>query len=143
MAKEIIVDFTIKSGTAVREVKNLKKEIQSVNKEAVKTTDKTSKGLKDVEKSSGKAAGGIGKIGTAFKALGIGLIIGAFAKFTEVLNQNQKVLDFFNTTFEALSIIFNDVIGSAINAVSSFDNFKEAVKGIYQKRHRGNSKTNK
>ncbi len=79
MAKEIIVDFTIKSGTAVREVKNLKKEIQSVNKEAVKTTDKTSKGLKDVEKSSSKAAGGIGKIGTAFKALGIGLIIGAFA----------------------------------------------------------------
>ena len=133
MAKEIIVDFTIKSGTAVREVKNLKKEIQSVNKEAIKTTDKTSKGLKNVEKSSGKAAGGIGKIGTAFKALGIGLIIAAFAKFTEVLNSNQRVADFFATTFETVRIVFNDFINLVLDNVGGVaDSFKQifSVEGI-------------
>tara|TARA_Y100000114_G_scaffold140753_1_gene145942 strand:- start:2434 stop:4149 length:1716 start_codon:yes stop_codon:yes gene_type:complete len=133
MAKEIIVDFTIKSGTAVREVKNLKKEIQSVNKEAVKTTDKTSKGLKDVEKSSGKAAGGITKIGTALKAIGIGLVIAAFAKFTEVLNSNQRVADFFATTFETVRIVFNDFINLVLDNVGGVaDSFKQifSVEGL-------------
>ena len=119
MAKQVIVDFNVKTGAAVREVQDLKKEIQKVNKEAIQTTDKTSKGLQSVEKSSGKAAGGVSKIGTALKGLGIGLIIAAFAKFTEVLSSNQRVADFFNTTFEVLRIAFNDFVNFVLDNAGS------------------------
>jgi hypothetical protein len=125
MAKQVIVDFTVKTGTAVREVKDLKEEIQNVNKEAVKTTNQTSTGLNKVGKSTNKASGGFMKMGSALKGLGIGLIVAAFAKFTEVLNQNQKVTDFFNTTFETLSLAFNDFFNFLFNNVGGVvDTFK-------------------
>ena len=132
MAKQIIVDFTVKTGAATREVDDLKKEIQGLNKEVQNTNEQTEKGLKGVEKASKKTAGGVRKVGTALKALGIGLILAAFAKFTEVLGQNQKVVDAANITFEVLSILFNDIIGTVINALSSFDNFKEAIRGVWE-----------
>jgi hypothetical protein len=125
MAKQVIVDFTVKTGTAIREVEDLKKEIKNVNKEAAKTTDQTSTGLNKVGKSTNKASGGFMKMGSALKGLGIGLIIAAFAKFTEVLNQNQKVTDFFNTTFETLSLAFNDFFNFLFNNVGGVvDTFK-------------------
>ena len=135
MAKQIVVDFTVKTGTAVREVDNLKKEIKDVNKEVVDGNKQTEKSLKNIEKTSEKTAGGVRKIGGALKALGIGLIIGAFAKFTEVLNENQKVVDFFNTTFEVLSLAFNDFfnfvfdnVGGVVNAFKSiFEDPKQSL----------------
>lgn len=133
MAKQIIVDFTVKTGAATREVSDLKKEIQNVNKEAVKGSKKTEQGLKSIEKASDKASGGIGRIGTAFKALGIGLLIAAFAKFTEVLNSNQRVADFFATTFETVRIVFNDFINLILDNVGGVaDSFKQifSVDGI-------------
>ena len=133
MAKQIVVDFTVKTGAATREVSDLKKEIQNVNKEAVKGSEKTEQGLKGIEKASDKASSGIGRIGTAFKALGIGLLIGAFAKFTEVLNSNQRVADFFATTFETVRIVFNDFINLVLDNVGGVgESFKQifSVEGI-------------
>ena len=117
MAKEIIVDFKIETGAAVREVESLKEEIKDVNKEVVDGNKKTEKSFEGVQKASDKTAVGVRKIGGALKAIGIGLIIAAFAKFTEVLNQNQKVVDFFNTTFEVLSLAFNDFFNFVFNNV--------------------------
>ena len=135
MAKEIVVDFTVKTGAATREVKNLKKEIQQTNKEIVSTSDDLQKGFNGVEQSTGKASQGVKKVGTALKGLGIGLIVAAFAKFTEVLNQNQKVADFFNTTFEVLSIAFNDffnfIFGNVGGIVDSFKKiFQDPIESI-------------
>ena len=132
MAKQIVVDFTVKTGAATREVEDLKKEIKGLNKEVQNTNEQTEEGLKSVEKASETTAGGVRKVGTALKALGIGLILAAFAKFTEILNQNQKVVDAANITFEVLSIIFNDIIGTVIESISSFDNLKESVRGIWE-----------
>ena len=132
MAKQIVVDFTVKTGAATREVEDLKKEIKGLNKEVENTNEQTEQGLKSVEKASETTAGGVRKVGTALKALGIGLILAAFAKFTEILNQNQKVVDAANITFEVLSIIFNDIIGTVIESISSFDNLKESVRGIWE-----------
>lgn len=135
MAKQIVVDFTVKTGAATREVKNLKKEIQQTNKEVVSTSTDLQKGFDGVGQSTTKATGGVKKIGTALKGLGIGLIVAAFAKFTEVLNQNQKVADFFNTTFEVLSLAFNDFfnfifdnVGGVVNAFKSI--FNDPVESI-------------
>tara|TARA_R100000697_G_scaffold32727_1_gene44062 strand:- start:617 stop:2497 length:1881 start_codon:yes stop_codon:yes gene_type:complete len=129
MAKEIIVDFKIETGAAVREVESLKEEIKDVNKEVVDGNKKTEKSFEGVQKASDKTAVGVRKIGGALKAIGIGLIIAAFAKFTEVLNQNQKVVDFFNTTFEVLSLAFNDFFNFVFNNVGGVVN---AFKSIFQ-----------
>ena len=108
MAQKVIIDLEAKTDAAVKEIADLKKEIQKLNQEVAEGNKDTKDGLKDVEKASEKTAGGVKKIGGALKAAGIGLAIAAFAKFTEVLNQNQKVADFFSTTFETLSLAFND-----------------------------------
>ena len=108
MAKEVIINLEAKTDEAIKGIQETKKEIKNLNKEVTKGNKDTAKGLKDVETSSNVAAKGVKKIGTGLKALGIGIVVAAFAKFTEVLNENQKVADFFNTTFEVLSLAFND-----------------------------------
>lgn len=135
MAKKIVVDLEAKTDKAVKEIADLKKEIQKLNKEVAEGNKDTKQGLQDVEKASDKTAGGVKKIGTGLKALGIGLIVAAFAKFTEVLNQNQKVADIFSTTFEVLSLAFNDFfnfifdnVGGVVNAFKSI--FNDPVKSI-------------
>jgi len=88
-------------------------------------------GVKGFKKMSSAAKG----LGVALKAAGIGLVVAAFAKFTEVLNENQKVADFFSTTFEALSLAFNDFfnfvsdnVGSVVSAFKAF--FEDPLKSI-------------
>jgi len=135
MAKQIIVDFTVETGAATRNVKDLKEEIKKTNKIVAEGNVDTAKGLKGIEKASKTTAGGIRKIGTALKAAGIGLIVAAFAKFTQVLNENQKVADFFSATFEVLSLAFNDFfnfisnnIGGVVSAFKSL--FSDPVQTI-------------
>ena len=96
MAEVIQVQLDIETKKAEKGVDNLTDEIVNLNKEVVKGNEATAKGLKGVEKASDKTAGGVRKIGGALKALGLGLIVAGFAKFTEVLNENQKVADFFS-----------------------------------------------
>ena len=70
------------------------------------------------------------------KAGGLILIITeAFEFFKETLGQNQKVLDFFNTTFEALSLAFNDFfnfvsdnVGSVVNSFKAI--FEDPIQSI-------------
>jgi hypothetical protein len=135
MAKKIVVDLEAKTDKAVKEIADLKKEIQKLNKEVAEGNKDTKAGLQEVEKASDKTAGGVKKIGTGLKALGIGIIVAAFAKFTEVLNQNQKVADIFSTTFEVLSLAFNDFfnfifdnVGGIVNAFKSL--FTDPVQTI-------------
>ena len=99
-------------------------QIQGLNKGA-------EGGVKGFKKMSTAAKG----LGTALKAAGIGLVIAAFAKFTEVLNENQKVADFFSTTFEALSLAFNDFfnfifdnVGGIVESFKAF--FEDPLKSI-------------
>ncbi len=89
------------------------------------SVQKIDKNLEDVKDSSNVAAKGIKGIGTALKAAGIGLAIAAFGKLVEVFNENQKVADAFNTTFEALSLGFNDFFNFLDrNAGTVIDYFK-------------------
>ena len=67
---------------------------KDAGKEGEKSLDKQSKGMKAVASASAGVKKGVAAIGTALKALGIGIIIALVAKFTEVLSENQKVVDF-------------------------------------------------
>ena len=135
MAKKIEIELQAKTDVAVNQIGSLKDEIAKLNKEAAKGSKETSDGLKDVGESSKKASGGIKGIGTALKAAGIGLAIAAFSKLSEVFQQNQKVADFFNTSFEVLSIALNDfvnfVVGNAGAVVNTFKAFfQDPLQGI-------------
>ncbi len=127
MAEVIQVQLDIETKKAEKGVDNLTDEIVNLNKEVKKGNEETAKGLKGVEKASDKTAGGVKKIGGALKALGIGLIVAGFAKFTEVLNENQKVADFFSITFETLSLAFNDFFNFIFGNLGSVKEFFKAA----------------
>jgi len=127
MAEVIQVQLDIETKKAEKGVDNLTDEIVNLNKEVKKGNEETAKGLKGVEKASDKTAGGVRKIGSALKALGIGLIVATFAKFTEVLNENQKVADFFSITFETLSLAFNDLFNFIFDNTQGITNFFKAA----------------
>ena len=118
-----------------------------------KSVQNIDKNLEDVKDTTGGVAKGVKGIGNALKAAGIGLAVAAFAKLAEVFNQNQKVADAFNTTFEVLSIAFNDFfkflnnnVGTVIdyfkglfeNPVQSIKNFGSAIyDGIVKRLEQG------
>ena len=104
------------------------------SKEALAGIKSIDSGLSGLDKSAGTASKGVGGIskafkslGTAMKAAGIGLVIGALAKLSEIFMENQKVADGFNTVMETLSIAFNDFVGFIINNTSGVVDFFKAI----------------
>lgn len=120
MAEKVTYDVEIKSN-----IDKVAKDVDKVNKNLEETKDV----VKDVAKSTKNAEGGIKALaggfkgmGLAIKALGIGLLLEAFNIFKDILSKNQKVVDIFNTAIEALSIVFNDLVGFI------FDKFPTVIK---------------
>ncbi len=120
MAKKIQVELEAKTDKAIKEIKDVKGEIQNLTKS-------TEDGFKDVGDATKGVSKGIKGIGNALKAAGIGLAIAAFAKLTEIFQQNQKAADFFNTSFEVVSIAFNDFVNFILNNTSGVVNFFKSI----------------
>jgi hypothetical protein len=103
--------------------------VGDVNKgleQAADNTEKLAAGTKKAEKGFGGIGRGIKKMGTALKAAGIGLIVAAFAKLFEMMGQNQKVMDGFNTAMTAINTVFQDFISLVMDNVEPITNsFKE------------------
>jgi len=123
------VEFEIKYQEAAKNADELGKIVQKQDKEISKLQGTIDKNFDDIAKSSKSTAKGIKGIGTALKAAGIGLAIAAFAKLTEVFNQNQKVTDFFSATFETLSIAFNDFFKFLDKNISTASGFIDKIFG--------------
>jgi len=134
------VEFELKYQEAAKNADELGKIVQKQDKEIAKLQGTIDKNFDDIAKSSKSTAKGVKGIGNALKAAGIGLAIAAFAKLTEVFNQNQKVTDAFNTTFEVLSLAFNDFfnfldanVGTVINYFKGiFENPVQSIKNFGQ-----------
>ena len=120
MAKKIEVELEAKTDKAIKEIKDVKGEIQNLTKS-------TEEGFKDVGDATKGVSKGIKGIGTALKAAGIGLVVAAFAKLTEIFQQNQKAADFFNTSFEVVSIAFNDFVNFLVNNLGAVTGFFKSV----------------
>ena len=125
--EKIIVELEAKTDKALKGIDDVAKSVQDLNKEVVSSNQDTAKSLKNVETSSGKAAKGIRRIGNALKAAGIGLAIAAFATLKDIFMQNQKAADFFNTSFEVVSIAFNDFVGFIIDNGTKVTDFFKAI----------------
>ena len=127
MAKEINVELNLKYKEAVKNLDDFQKEYSKLEKQVVKQNTATAKSIKNIETTSAKAAKGVKLIGGALKAAGIGLAIAAFTKLVEVLNQNQKVADFFSITFETLSLAFNDFFNYIDSNAGVIINYFKAI----------------
>lgn len=121
------IELEAKADKAIDEIEKLKKQIEDLNKEVVSANKKTEDGLKGVEDASKATAKGLRGLGTAIKAIGIGLLLEAFNFFKETLGENQKTLDFFNTTFETLSLAFNDFINFVTDNFGVVVDFFKAI----------------
>lgn len=112
MAKKIIIDLEAKTDKAEASLADVVKELKKLNKQSVQTTEQLDEGLKDVKDSAKNAGKGFLSFRNILKGgLIITVLTKAFEFFKETLGKNQKVVDFFNTTFEALSLAFNDFFG--------------------------------
>ena len=125
--RKISVELEADASKVTSELQDLRNEIDKLNKEIASGNKETKDGLKDVEKASKATARGVGRIGDALKAAGIGLAIAAFAKLTEVFNENQKVTNFFNTAFEALSLAFNDFFNFLSNNIGTVVGYFKSI----------------
>ena len=116
-----ILEFVVKNKGANKSLDDTKNKTSEVTQETEKlnsATGKTPKLLKAV-------GGGLKVMGTAFKALGIGIVVALVAQLTKSLMKNQAVIDVFNKVLTTLDVIF----GSVVNVlVSAFDSLKENTK---------------
>jgi len=125
--EKIIVELEAKTDKALKGIDNVAKSVEDLNKEVVSSNQDTAKSLKNVETSSGQAAKGIRGIGNAIKAAGIGLAIAAFATLKDIFMQNQKAADLFNTSFEVVSIAFNDFVGFIVDNSTKVTDFFKSI----------------
>jgi hypothetical protein len=97
-------------------------ELIEALKDSQKQADKTAESIndiadttKDIGKSAEDSQKGIKGLGTGFKGLGvaikaagIGILLQAMGILKELFDNNQKTVDFFNTTFNSLQVAFSD-----------------------------------
>ena len=127
MAQKYIIELEAKADKAIDGIEELKKEIERLNKEVVQSNKKTEDGLKDIESASNTAAKSLRGIGTAIKAIGIGLLLEGFNFFKQTIGENQKAVDLFNTVFETMSLAFNDLINFLSNNFGVVTGFFKAT----------------
>lgn len=113
MASKKIVDIEVNTGKSEANLQDVIDAIKSLNEAAVKSGKKAEESLEGVEAAAKKSASGVSKLGKILnniaKAGGVLFLLNkAFDFFKEVAGENQKVVDLFAVTFEALSIAFND-----------------------------------
>ena len=111
--------------------------------QATKDIKKLDDGVKGVDKSSKGAKTGLSKmsgatkmLGTAFKALGIGLIISAFMKLKDIFSGNietartfERVISQASAAFDVIRDRTEEFIKSLIKMKNPFKAFKEAFTG--------------
>ncbi len=128
-----VIELVFKTKGAEKGIEKVNKEISDIPKgikEAEKGAKDLNKGLKATDKTAGGVKGAINKIGLAFKAAGIGLIIAAFAKLTELFQTNQKVMDAFNVIGETTTIIFNDLFNAIFNTANELSKVSDSFNAL-------------
>ena len=131
--KKLFDDLLKKELEAKEGVEDLNKEFKDLGKDTTSTLKKIEKGVENTEKSTGVLAKGFKGIGLAIKAAGIGLVISLFGTLKEVFQQNQKVANALSTTFETVSIVFNEltsVVVDVFEKVSKATNGMEGLKNV-------------
>jgi len=119
MAVEKNIKINVDAKGAVQEVDKLKQGVKDTNKAAANS-----------EGSFGKMKRGIGAVGMAFKAVGIGLIVAAFAKLADIFSQNQVIMDKVAVRTAILGDIIQKLIQPIIEVVNGLGLLGRAVSKV-------------
>ena len=99
------------------------KTADSIN-EIADTTKDIGKSAEDSQKGIKGLGTGFKGLGVAIKAAGIGILLQAMGILKELFDNNQKTVDFFNTTFNTLQVAFSDftkwISGSGGSGIVNF-----------------------
>ena len=124
MAIEKNIKINVDAEDAIKQVDTLEQGVEKTSTAAGKS-----------KASFGKMKSGIGAVGTAFKALGVGLIVAAFAKLADMLGQNQAVMDKLSIAGEALNFMFQKVVQGAVKlgekVTKAFSDPKQAIQDLW------------
>lgn len=112
------MELLVKTGTSEKDIKNLNDGLQDVNKS-----------VDEIPKATKKATKGFKGLGGAIAATGLGAFLVVAKKMIEVFRENQIVLDAFNTSFELVSLAFNDLFNFLNNNVGTVIDY---FKGIFE-----------
>lgn len=120
--------------------KQADKTADSIN-DIADSTKGISKNAEEGKKGIKSLSGGFKGLGLAIKGAGIGILLSALSYMKELFDNNQKVVDFFNTTFNTLQVAFSDftkwIEGSGGSKIvdyfkNIFENPKQAVADLGQ-----------
>jgi len=125
--EKIVIDLEAKTDKALKGIDKVADSVKDLNNEVTKGNKQTEKSLKGVESASKNVSKGVKAIGTTLKAIGIGLLISALGTLKEVFESNQKVADLFSTSFETVSIMFNDFVNFVIDNTSVVTDFFKSI----------------
>ena len=118
--RKISVELEANTGKATSEIERLIDAINDMNKNISDFGKDGKKALDGVEKEGKKATKSLGALEKITKGLFvIEALEAAFGFFKETLGQNQQVVNLFNTTFEALSLAFNDFFNFLNNNIGT------------------------
>tara|TARA_R110000803_G_scaffold37563_1_gene80933 strand:+ start:7954 stop:9873 length:1920 start_codon:yes stop_codon:yes gene_type:complete len=138
--KEIEVKVVVDSSKAAQDLKKVDKGVKDIGKSA----DDTGKKVGDVGKAAkGTKKGfkfmkiGIMSVGAAFKAAGIGLLLGIVAGLTDAFSRNKKIMDAVGLVLGTVQQVFSQVTDAIIDTYDSitqtsgsFDALKKVVLGL-------------
>lgn len=135
MAEEIILKISADTKGAEKDIK----KVGTTAEDAAKSTKDIGKAAKESKKGFSILKGGVKAVGAAFKAMGIGLIVAAFAALWEALQRNQKVMNVVSTIMNTISGIFNAFVGVLVDtytwvksSADRFDGFRKVIGGLLQ-----------
>ena len=119
MAVEKNIKINVDAKKAISQVDELKTGVQETNQAAANS-----------QSSFKKMKSGIGAVGLAFKAIGIGLVVAAFAKLAEMLSQNQEVMDKVNIASAVLGDVFTKIGKVIVSVVKGLGLLGKAVSKV-------------
>jgi hypothetical protein len=129
MAIEKRINVRLETSQAKKELNVLKQDIES----SADVTEQIGKNAEGSVPGFQKLTVSTKAFGTALKATGIGLVVGAFVKLQEALGRNQTVMDTFNTVTETISITFQQLVTRIVDATQKTVKFFNKVGSVIKK----------
>ena len=121
MAIEKTIEIKVEAEGAIQDIDKLKQGVKETNTAAANS-----------QSSFGKMKNGIGAVGLAFKAIGIGLIVAAFAKLAEKLGENQVIMDKVAIASAVIGDILNKLIKPIVEVVKGLGLLGQAVTKVFK-----------
>lgn len=132
---EETIKLQIQLDDAVKEIGKLSDQMEDFKNETLESQ----KAIQDIGKTGNKRLSGIGnainKVGKGFKGAGLavkafvaGLGLKLFEKFTEILMQNQTIVDGLSVAFGTVSTVFTKFIDGIISAGNEFTSLGDILK---------------